>query len=81
MGWTAIKNGALLTLAAQHFDAFITVDRNLQFQQNTTTLPLPVILLRAQTNRLADLVPLIPALDRVLAGGVANGVTSVDATA
>jgi hypothetical protein len=34
MGWTAIKNGELLALAAAHFDAFVTVDRNLSFQQN-----------------------------------------------
>lgn len=34
MGWTAIKNGDLLTLASEHFDVFLTVDRNLAFQQN-----------------------------------------------
>ena len=31
MGWTAIRNGELLALAAQHFDVFVTVDRNLAF--------------------------------------------------
>ena len=34
MGWTTIKNGTLLTLASEHFDVFVTVDRNLSFQQN-----------------------------------------------
>ena len=34
MGWTAIKNGELLALASAHFDAFVTVDRNLVFQQD-----------------------------------------------
>ena len=34
MGWTSIKNGELLALAAQEFDVFVTVDRNLSFQQN-----------------------------------------------
>lgn len=29
MGWT-IKNGALLALASQQFDVFVTVDRNLR---------------------------------------------------
>jgi len=33
-GWSGIKNGKLLTLAAAEFDAFITVDKNLSFQQN-----------------------------------------------
>jgi hypothetical protein len=30
MGWTAIKNGELLTLAAERFDVFVTVDRKYQ---------------------------------------------------
>ncbi len=34
MGWAGIKNGELLTLAENEFDVFITIDRNLSFQQN-----------------------------------------------
>jgi hypothetical protein len=62
MGWATIKNGELLALAAQQFDAFVTVDRNLSFQQNLAVFPISVLVLRARTNRLADLRPLIPAL-------------------
>lgn len=62
MGWATIKNGELLALAAQQFDAFVTVDRNLSFQQNLVAFPIAVLVLRARTNRLADLRPLIPAL-------------------
>jgi hypothetical protein len=62
MGWSTIKNGELLALAAKRFDVFVTVDRNLSFQQNLVAVPLAVIVLRARTNRLADLRPLIPAL-------------------
>jgi predicted nuclease of predicted toxin-antitoxin system len=62
MGWATIKNGELLALAAQQFDVFVTVDRNLSFQQNLTAFPIAVLVLRARTNRLADLRPLIPAL-------------------
>ena len=29
VGWSGVKNGALLTMAAAEFDAFITVDKNL----------------------------------------------------
>jgi hypothetical protein len=61
-GWSAIKNGELLALASQQFDVFVTVDRNLSFQQNLVALPIAVIILRARTNRIADLRPLIPAL-------------------
>jgi hypothetical protein len=62
MGWTTIKNGELLALAAQAFDVFLTVDRNLSFQQNVTSLPIAVIVLHARTNRLADLQVLVPEL-------------------
>ncbi len=62
MGWTAIKNGELLALASHSFDVFVTVDRNLSFQQNARTLRIAVIILHAKTNRLADLRPLVQNL-------------------
>jgi hypothetical protein len=55
MGWTAIKNGALLTLASETFDVFVTVDRNLSFQQNLDVFSIAVVVLQAKTNRLSDL--------------------------
>lgn len=64
MGWTAIKNGDLLTLSAEHFDVFVTVDRNLAFQRNLAALPIRVIVMQARTNRLADLRSLVPRLLR-----------------
>jgi hypothetical protein len=62
MGWTSIKNGDLLALAAESFDVFVTVDRNLSFQQQLVTFSVAVIVLGARTNRLADLRTLIPKL-------------------
>jgi hypothetical protein len=62
MGWTTIKNGELLRLAAEQFDVFVTVDRNLAFQQRIVDLPIDVIVLRAKSNRLTDLKPLVPGL-------------------
>jgi hypothetical protein len=62
MGWTSIKNGELLALAAQSFDVFVTVDRNLSFQQNLVAANIAVIVLRARSNRLAALRPLVPEL-------------------
>ena len=64
MGWATIKNGELLALAERVFDAFVTVDRNLAFQQNLSRFDIVVVILRARTNRLADLRPLVPALLR-----------------
>jgi hypothetical protein len=62
MGWSSVKNGDLLTLAAEAFDVFVTVDRNLSFQQNLPVFAIAVIVLHAKTNRLSDLRPLVPEL-------------------
>lgn len=74
MGWVSIENGELLARASLAFDVFVTVDRNLAFQQNLAALPMPVVILSARTNRLADLKPLIPrllaAIDTVKPGTV-----------
>jgi uncharacterized protein DUF5615 len=64
--WAGVQNGALLARAAGQFDAFITVDRNLAVQQRIDTLPFAVVVLRARTNRLADLRPLVPLLLQAL---------------
>ena len=61
-GWTGIQNGELLRLAQAQFDVFVTVDRNLSFQQHLPEFTIAVIVLRARTNRLQDLRPLIPDL-------------------
>jgi hypothetical protein len=62
MGWAGIKNGELLTRAEAEFDVFITVDRNLSFQQNLPTFDIAVAVLCAPSNRLADLRRLVPLL-------------------
>ena len=66
MGWSETANGALLALAEQHFDVFVTVDRNLSYQQNLGRYKIALVVLRARTNRLGDLRPLIPELIRIL---------------
>lgn len=66
MGWAATTNGELLALASGTFDVFVTVDRHLPSQQNLTVLAISVVVLRARTNRLADLRPLTAKLLKVL---------------
>jgi predicted nuclease of predicted toxin-antitoxin system len=61
-GWAGVKNGALLELAAADYDAFITADQNLQYQQKLATLPLTVFVLAARSTALVDLAPLVPEL-------------------
>lgn len=77
MGWATIKNGRLLRLAEIEFDAFITVDRNLSFQQNLPKFKIAVVVLRARSNRIEDLKPLVPELLAALPGAMAGRVTVV----
>lgn len=53
-GWNGIKNGELLQLAATEFDCFLTVDRNLQFQQ-APSLPIAVLVLIGVDNQFETL--------------------------
>ena len=66
MGWAALRNGALLSTAAADFDVMLTVDRRIQYQQNPSTLPLSVIVLVAVTNKIKDLVHLVPQVEQVM---------------
>ena len=73
-GWAGLQNGALLALAAPLFDVFLTVDRNIIFQQNVKGLNIAVVVMIARSNRLVDLRPLMPevrvALQKVRSGEV-----------
>ena len=76
MGWSGIKDGQLLILAAAEFDVFITVDRNLSFEQNLPKFDIAVIVLQALSNRLVDLKPLAPKILSILED-VAKGQATV----
>ena len=71
-GWSGIKNGELLALAAPEFDLFLTVDQSLKYQQNLTGVDIGIILMVARNNRLKTLLPLMPdvreALEKIKAG-------------
>ncbi|MGB8643860.1 MAG: DUF5615 family PIN-like protein [Anaerolineae bacterium] len=73
-GWASKKNGELLQLAAGQFDVFITIDKNLVYQQNLTGINLAIIVLGAHSNRFDILEPLMPrvikALERIEVGQV-----------
>jgi hypothetical protein len=64
-GWAGRSNGELLSLAAERFDVFVTVDKSLPAQQNLGSGP-AVVILKARTNRYQDLEPLVPELLDVL---------------
>lgn len=67
-GWAGKKNGKLLSLAEKvAFQVFLTLDRGIEYQQNLQSRSIAVVLIRRKSNRLADLLPHVPEILRVLA--------------
>ena len=73
-GWTGIKNGELLRRMNGQYDVLVTMDRSIGFQQRISALPFGIVLVRAASNRMQDLRPLVPsilsALDAVEPGRI-----------
>ena len=69
MGWAGSKNGDLLKLAADHgFDALVTADQGIEFQQNLDRLPIPVVIMIAFRTRVQELKPLVPEVVDIVTG-------------
>ena len=63
LGWKSIKNGRLLErAAAEGFDAILTTDRAIEFEQNLASLPVSIVILDPVSPDLTDLVALLPNL-------------------
>ena len=61
-GWSGTENGALLAKAANAgFDVLLTIDKSIEYQQNTAKLPLGVVVFGAPSNKIEDLEPLVPS--------------------
>lgn len=61
-GWAGITNGELLRRMRGEYEALVTMDQGIEFQQNLIGLPFGVLLVRAPSNRMAQLQPLVPAI-------------------
>ena len=71
MGWAGCKNGDLLRRAAEGgFDAFITADQGIEYQQNPDRLPIPVLVLIASRTRVRELRVLIPRSVDIVTGNL-----------
>ena len=79
MGWASRENGELLSLAVGQFDVFLTVDRNLSYQQDVGQFDIRVVVLVARSNRLADLQPLMPQVLETLKTAIPRQVSKVAA--
>ena len=81
LGWDGLDNGALLRMASGRFDAVVTMDRGIRHQQNLKHLHLRVLVLRAPSNKVEDLKPLVPRVLAALKTLPRGGVREVSARA
>lgn len=58
--WAGMRNGELLSLAEPEFDVLVTLDKNIPFQQDLLSRRIATLIVRARSNRIQDLVPVIP---------------------
>jgi hypothetical protein len=82
-GWSGKTNGELLALADPLFDVLLTLDKSLPYQQNLESGRIAVLIVRARSNRIQDLLPIIPecltAMESIqpgLCGGVIGASSS-----
>jgi len=68
MEWSGIKNGKLMTLCVENgVDILLTIDKNLQYQQNLDKYPVTVVVLNSFSSKVEDLAALIPSFERQVA--------------
>ena len=79
MGWAGTRNGLLLRQAAAEFDAFLTVDQGLEFQQHLVGVDLAVIVMAAPSSKIEDLRPLMPRVLAAIASSAAGELVVVRA--
>ncbi len=66
LGWGGLEDREMLRAAEKEFDALVTMDRGIPHQQNLRNLALGIVLIRAYSNRRADVAPLIPQVNVAL---------------
>ena len=73
-GWAGKKNGDLLSLAEEQADVLLTLDKNIPYQQDLRLGRIAILIVRAPSNRVQDLLPVIPdclvALQSIVPGHV-----------
>jgi hypothetical protein len=77
-GLAGKRNGELLSLAENAgFDVFLSLDRGIEFQQNLQSRRISVLVVRAGSSRLADLLPHVPKILKGLGSLCPGQVVSV----
>ena len=76
-GFGSKRNGELLALAEGRWDVLLTSDQNIKYQQNMTGRRISIVILCAKSNRMKDLLPLMPACAQTLLSVQAGSIVEV----
>jgi predicted nuclease of predicted toxin-antitoxin system len=78
-GWNGKKNGALMQLMTQHhFDGLVTLDKNLQYQQNIARINITIFVLQASNNKIQTLLPFVQAINTFNPKHFKPGILSIE---
>lgn len=67
LGWGGKKNGELLKLMIENsFEVFITLDKNLRYQQNIEKFKICIFLLKVKDSKHQTIQPLVPKILKYL---------------
>ncbi|MEM6261667.1 MAG: hypothetical protein AAGI38_04095 [Bacteroidota bacterium] len=67
LGWTSKKNGELIAaMVDEEIEYLITVDQNLEYQQNLEKYPIKLVVILSYTNRLKDLIPKVSFIEKCI---------------
>ena len=79
MKWEQLRNGALMTIAAATgFAVFVTIDKQIEHQQNLAALPLTVVVVDGKSNALPALLPFTPFLRDLFASSLERALYVVE---
>lgn len=79
MNWEDLDNGDLLAAAVSaSFDVVITTDKGFQYEQNLLSHDIALIMLRAKSNSMKSLSPLVPRLKLELDSPIKRRVTIIE---
>jgi hypothetical protein len=79
VGWQGLEIGELLLQASRRFDVFVTMDKRLPLDIDLTRHRIGLILVRAPSNRIQALRPLVPAILEAIADASPGEVRPVGA--
>jgi hypothetical protein len=79
MKWEQLRNGALMSIAAgAAFEAFVTIDKQIEHQQNLSALALAIVVVDGKSNALPGLMPFTPYLRDLFASSLERALYIVE---